>query len=268
MNRSPGPSAQARQSGLALGPAIDPFVTFAELESEWLFDEARRRQQELKQQRRVALPHAIPDDPDYRKHIPIEYRIDARAIVQDLIDDLSHGVDLAHAVEAAHGLVAISEIFELVSALSLFAGPLAAVNLFLSLGTPYLEAAIHIAGEWSASGYSRGAVLGAERRANGSPIPARQVRDYFGNQDVDRYPGFDQGQAVGLATYRAGLLGGYSQGRLLSQNQRTIFWRDLGSRLGDQSYRGPQAQWTQLDWRGWYTDVAACFRRYHLVEHE
>jgi hypothetical protein len=268
MNGSPGPYAHTRQSGFALGPALAPFGTFGELESESVFDAALRRQQELKQQRKVALRRAIPDDPDYRKYVPVEYRLDARAIVCDLIDDLAHGVGLEHALEAAEGVVAISEIFELVSALALFAGPLAAVNLFLSLGTPYLEAALHIAGQWSASGFSRGAVLGAERRANGIPIPPRQVRDYFGNQDVGKYLGFDQGQAVGLASYRAGLLAGYSQSRLLSQNQCTIFWRDLGHRMGDQSFRGPQAQWAQLQWRDWYTDVAACFRRDHLVEHD
>jgi hypothetical protein len=267
MSSSPGFRARPWQAEFALGRPPGRFGTFDALESEGLVAAAMKRQRELKQQRKVALPRAIPDDPDYRKYVPIDYRLDARPIVLDLIDDLSRGVALEHAIEAAEGVVTISEIFQLVEALALFAGPLAAINTFLSLGAPYLEAAMHIAGTWSASGFSRGAVLGAERRPNGGPIPARQVRDYFGSQDVGRYE-FKQGQAVGVATYRAGLVAGYGQGRLLSRNQRAIFWRDLGRRMGDPSFRGPQAQWTPLEWRGWYTEVAACFRRFHLVEHE
>ena len=67
-----------------------------------------------------------------------------------------------------------------------------------------------------------------------------------------------------ITSAKAGLVAGYVQGRLLTQNQRVILWRDLGRRMGDQSYRGPAKQWGQRQWRDWYTDLAAVFRGYHL----
>ena len=63
---------------------------------------------------------------------------------------------------------------------------------------------------------------------------------------------------------RAGLVAGYAQGRALCPAQRAILMRDLGRRMGDQSWRGPQARWTALGWSEWYTDLAATFWGAHL----
>ena len=43
-----------------------------------------------------ALVRAIPDDPDYRKHVPLNYRLDAKQIVGEVAQDLSSRGKSAH----------------------------------------------------------------------------------------------------------------------------------------------------------------------------
>jgi hypothetical protein len=209
------------------------------------------------------LLRAIPDDPDYRKYVPIEYRLDAKAIVGELAQDLSKGKSAHVWVELAHWGTVGAEIFAEASALVAglaLAGPiLGVVGGFLMLGAGLQEAAEKIADNWSATGFSRGVVMGADKRRAG------QLKETFGNLYFPPNYSFPQGRNVAIANYRAGLLAGYLQGRLLSTNQRVIFWRDLGRRMGDQSYRGPQEQWRAVDWSNWYTDAAGVFNRDHLV---
>jgi hypothetical protein len=210
-----------------------------------------------------ALVRAIPDSPNYQKYVPIEYRLNAKAIVGHLSEDLSKGESAHVWAELAHAGITVAEIFAetsiLVSGLAI-AGPfLALASSFLALGAPYQEAASHIAAAWSATGFSRGVVMGADRR------PARQLIDYFGNDHFSENAFFPHGRDVAIANYRSGLIAGNLHGRLLSPNQRVIFWRDLGRRMGDQSYRGPQERWGRRQWSDWYTDVAAVFNRDHLV---
>ena len=100
--------------------------------------------------------------------------------------------------------------------------------------------------------------MGADKRR------ANMVKDYFGNDYFPPNPMFPRGRSIAIANYRLGLLAGYVQGRLLSPNQRAIFWRDLGHRMGDQSYRGSPTQWTRRDWIDSYVSAAAVFRRDHL----
>jgi hypothetical protein len=211
------------------------------------------------------LWEVIPDDPNYQRYVPIEYRLDATRLVGGLAEDLQHGQS-AHAwVELADWGLTTIEIFELVEATSALAlavsvaGPiLGLVSSFLAIGAGYHEAAEKIAADSSASGYSRGAVMGADKR------PPSLVRDYFGNLTFTN-TFYQEGANVAKASHNAGLVTGYVHGRALRQNQRVIFWRDLGRRMGDQSYRGPQSQWSSRDWSFWYTDVAAVFRRDHLT---
>jgi hypothetical protein len=224
-----------------------------------VIDAAKRQLAVQAEQYRHALPRSIPDDPNYERYVPIEYRLDAKAIVGDLAQDLSKGQSAHVYVEAAHWGIAAAEMFELVEALALAGPVLAFVGSFMALGVPYMEAAEHLANEWSASGFSRGAVMGADRRRG------RQVIETFGNLYFPPNDQFPRGRDVSVANYRAGLAAGYLQGRMLTENQRKIFWRDLGRRMGDQSYRGPHENWGARQWSDWYADVAAVFRRYHLV---
>ncbi len=231
-----------------------------------VIDAARRQLAAQAEQYRHALPRAIPDDPNYARYVPIEYRLDAKAIVGDLAQDLSKGQSAHVYVEAAHWGIAAAEMFELVEGLALvgpllvFAGPvLAFAGSFMALGVPYMEAAEHFANEWSASGYSRGVVMGADRRRG------RQMIETFGNLYFAPNDQFPRARDISVANYRAGLAAGYYQGRMLTENQRKIFWRDLGQRMGDQSGRGPHTAWGAKQWSDWYYDVAVVFRRYHLV---
>lgn len=212
-----------------------------------------------------ALSRVIPDDPDYRKYVPINYRLNAKEIVGEVAEDLRSGfwTELVHkGAEVVHwGLVGAEIAWEtsiLVAGLAIGGPLLAAVGVFTGLGASYLEAAEKIAANWSATGFSRGVVMGADRRQ------AKLVKEYFGSEYVPANPAFPRGRDIAMGNYSVGLLAGYSQGRFLSKNQREIFWRDLGRRMGDQSYRGPVAQWTERDWIDWYVSSAAVFRRDHL----
>ena len=201
----------------------------------------------------------IPDDQDYRKYLPLNYRLNAKKTVGEVAQDLSSKGKWAHfGLEAAHWAIVLAEIFELAGVLAIAAPVLGGVLVFMSLGAPYQELAEEIAAEWSARGFSRGVVMGADGR------PARMVKEYFGNEYFPKNPFFDRGPVIAKANYLVGLLTGYLLGRVLCPNQRTIFWRDLGQRMGDQSYRGPTARWAERDWRDWYRDSATAFTGYHL----
>ena len=209
------------------------------------------------------LLRVIPDDPNYRKYIPIKYTLNAKKIVGEVAQDLSSRGKSAHFwVELAHSGLVAAEIFAESSALVAglaIAGPiLGLVATGLALGAPYYEAGEKIAADWSATGFARGVVMGADKRR------ALLIKDYFGNDYFPPNPNFPRGRSIAIANYRLGLLVGYVNGHLLSPNQRAIFWRDLGHRMGDQSYRGSRAQWKRREWIDWYVSVAAVFRRDHL----
>lgn len=210
-----------------------------------------------------ALANVIPDDPDYRRHIPIEYRLDAKELVGYLAQDLSRGRSAHLWTELAHLGIAAGEIFAasaaIVEGLALAAPVLGVVGPFLALGAPLQEAAKEIAERWAATGYSRGAVMGSDGRS------ASLLRDYYGNDYFPPNYSFPAGRNVAIANYRVGLFTGYVNGRVLSKNQRAIFWHDLGHRMGSQSWRGPVERWGRREHLEWYTDVAAAFKRDHLV---
>jgi hypothetical protein len=236
----------------------------AELEGEGPVGRAVGRASRTPQGSPFALVRVIPDDPNYRKYVPINYRLNAKKIVGEVAQDLSSKGKSAHFwVELAHwGLVGAEIAFEasiLVAGLAIAGPVLGLVAVGLALGAPYYEAAEKIAANWSATGFSRGVVMGADKRR------AQLVKDYFENDYFPPNPYFPRGRSIAIANYRMGLLVGYVQGRLLSPNQRAIFWRDLGHRMADQSYRGSSEQWKRRQWVDWYVRVAAVFRRDHLT---
>jgi hypothetical protein len=209
-----------------------------------------------------ALSRKIPDDPNYQRYIPLEYRLNAKAIVGELAQDLHKGQSAHVWVEIGEPAIGTAEVIAetslLIGGLSI-AGPfLAMAANFLMLGAGYQEAAEKIATNWAASGYSRGVVLGANRR------PAAQVKKYYGNLYFPPNVAFERGRGIARANHHAGLVAGYLSGRILKPNQHVIFWRDLGRRMGDQSWRGPRERWTSQQTQDWYTEAAAVFRRDHL----
>lgn len=204
----------------------------------------------------------IPNLPG-KPAVPIDYKLDAKQVIGEVARDVSQRGKSAHFwVELAHAGLVAAEIFaegSLIVAGLAIAGPLLGlVGTFLALGSGYQEAAEEIAKEWSATGYSRGVVMGAEGRK------ARELKDYFGNLYFPPNHFFPKGRDVAIANYRVGLLVGYVHGRLLCPNQRALFWRDLGKRMGDQSYRGDSKSWTRRGWIDWYMTAAATFKGAHL----
>jgi|GEM_PF-2190964 Outer membrane protein and related peptidoglycan-associated (lipo)proteins len=211
---------------------------------------------------RYPLLGLIPNVADYQKHVPLNYRLDAKKVIGGVAQDISKNGPKAHFwIDLAHWITVGAEIFAegvlLVKLLAIGAPVLALVGNFMALGMGCVEAADVAAKNWAATGFSRGVVMGADKRK------AAQVRDYFQNDYFPPNPICPQVRDVAIANYKMGLLVGYVHGRLLCPNQRTIFFRDLGHRL--KPNHGDTKNWTQREWVSWYTSAAAVFRKYHLV---
>ncbi|CAA9891952.1 hypothetical protein METHB2_530027 [Candidatus Methylobacter favarea] len=279
--KSPGAGVRQSAEPAMSGPA-EPATTSpaAEFDFEWensnndetmryfteyeFEGEAVGRASTTPQRSTFALARVIPDDPNFQKYVPINYRLNAKKIVGETAHDLSKGLRIHHGVEIVHVLFTAAEIIaEATVVAGLLLGGIAlaaaAVGNFLALGAPYLEAAKKISANWASSGFSRGVVMDADKRQ------AQLVKNYFGNDYFPPNSAFPRSRSIAIANYKMGLLVGYVNGRALSQNQRRIFWRDLSHRMGDQSYRGSQKQWTRREWIDSYVTAAAIFRRDHLT---
>jgi outer membrane protein OmpA-like peptidoglycan-associated protein len=210
------------------------------------------------------LLRVVPNRQDVPRELKLDFRLHAKKMIGDVAQDIGQRGHKAHFwVELAHAGLTAAEIFAegsaLVGLLSIGAPLLALAGVFMALGAPYAEAAKEIAEDWSARGYARGVVMGADGRK------AALLRDYFGNDVMPKNHFFDQGQKIATANYRLGLLVGFVHGRLLCPNQRAAFWADMRNRLqGDPSYRGPSKQWSRREWIDWYVTTAATFRASHL----
>ena len=213
----------------------------------------------------LSLIRVIPDDPDYQKHVPLRYRLNAKALVGEVAQDISTRGKKAHFwIDLVHGGIVAAEIFAeasiLVAGLAIAGPVLGLAGNLLVLGLPIAKAGQNIAARWAAIGFSRGVVMGADGRK------ARLVMDYFGNDYFPEDPAFPvHGRRVAMANYRMGLLVGYVQGRRLTKNQLAIFWYDLRYHMGNQSNRGSQKQWQRREWIDWYVEAAGTLRREHLV---
>ena len=203
-----------------------------------------------------ALLRAIPDRAEYRRFVPLDYRLDAKAIVGKLAQDLQKLKD-----PSASQLGAMAKaIFNFASGGNPFSAMLGILTGALkNIPGGYLGAAQKIAASEAARGFAHGAVAGADGRS------LAYIREMFGSRYFPPNHMFEYGRTIAIANYRAGLLAGYVQGRSLSKNQRAIFWRDLQARMGDQSFRGPSSQWSRKQWSDWYWEVGGIFQRYHLV---
>lgn len=196
----------------------------------------------------------IPNVPFDRSKLPLTYRLDAKKIVGETAKDISqNGHKAGFVIEAAHwGIVAL-EIFAEAGILAIAAPMLAAVAGFLALGAGCAGVAEEVAKNWSARGYSRGIVVGANGRK------ARELKQRFGN-DCCPPDNFCDTEKIAKANYLMGLFVGYMHGRMLCPNQREWFWRDLGHRMGDQFHLGPSTRWSDHDWTLWYASAAGTFR--------
>lgn len=163
------------------------------------------------------------------------------------------------AEEAVLGLAEMFTKAQLVADLGTFFPIVSAViGQWFSLGAGYAAARAQIAKENMASGFSRGAVLGADGRK------PTLLKEYFWKFEPDPNPVDREAGTIAQTAYNQGLVAGFMQGRELSKEQKEWFWKDIGHRGGDQSFRGKPANWTKTDWVDWYIFAAATFRRFHL----
>jgi hypothetical protein len=146
-------------------------------------------------------------------------------------------------------LVALGEVFPIVSAV---------IGQWFSLGAGYAAGRAAVAKENMESGFSRGVVMGADGRK------PELLKDYFWKFSPDPNAFDEEAGRIGQTAYNQGLVAGFMQGRELSKDQRSWLWKDLGHRIGDQSWRGESSTWSRNDWIDWYITVAATFRKDHL----
>ena len=202
-----------------------------------------------------ALVRAIPDSVDHGRYVPHDYRLNAKQIVGKLAVDLEKLKEPG----AKDALKFGQQLFKFLGGGNPYKMMInLLVGVLKNIPNAYIKAATAIAEDWAASGYSRGAVIGADGRSKAYLI------ETFGHDYIPQNPAFPYGRKVAAANYGAGLVAGYLHGAALSKDQRAIFWKDLGRRMGDQSWRGPQANWTDRQWMDGYVEVGANFRRYHL----
>jgi hypothetical protein len=231
-------------------PAPEPWPSQAEMQGESMFDAVKGRAAERRKEIASALPRAIPDDPDWAKHVPLEYKLDAKEIVDLLLADL-HAARTGDDLERAHVGVALAdwgtaalEMFELSETAILFGPILAVAGLFLSLGAGYAAANEAIAIKWAGVGFSRGVVTSTKG------MGAAKIMEHFGHEQFNYgWGAADNANTVAKAYHLGGLGAGFLQGRQLSANQRTVFWKDMQQLLRQADPKiGPPLSWD--NWAG------------------
>jgi hypothetical protein len=201
------------------------------------------------------LLRAIPDNPDSARFIPLDYRLDAKAIVGKLSSDLEQLKDPS-----------AKDIGKFAKDVFKFVGGGSPVSVMLNIlggalkNIPggYLGAAAEIADDWAKSGFARGVAVGAGRRSQ------KYLIETFSHDYIPKNHFFPHGRTIAAANYGAGLVAGYIQGKALTKNQHAIFWGDIRRRMGDRAHHGDRSAWTTQNWRNWYVDVGSAFRGYHL----
>jgi len=162
----------------------------------------------------------------------------------------------------------IAGVMELSIALGVVTGPLAAAaGNFMALGAGYAEAAADITWKEQSRGFSLGVVMGADGAG------PKKAAAYFGHRFFQRNDYLPGGAKIAAQAYVKGLLGGYSQGRSLSREQRLVLWQDLLARAkslpgwNDFSGQSQKAKdWPTSKWVDYYIFFGAVFKKYHLSE--
>jgi hypothetical protein len=172
-------------------------------------------------------------------------------------------------VDCILSVMEIAGVMELSIALGAATGPLAAaVGNFMALGAGYDEAKREIAWQELSRGFSLGVVMGSDS------VSPRKAAKYFGHRYFARNVFLEGGAQIAADAYKEGLLSGYSQGRSLSESQRTMLWRDIRSHAqtlpGWNDFQGESSEsakhWPDRRWIEFYIFFAAVFRQFHMAE--
>jgi hypothetical protein len=207
----------------------------------------------------VALQQIVPS----KGSIPCSYSVDTYDAIGEIgkvpnyFSFIGKSADLAHLGTLALDVLEIELAVGAAGAGSMILG---ALTMFvggpLAVGEAYAEGVEYHARKYARSGFSRGAAMAADGKA-------KLIASFYGN---DYIPPLGQPAAhkAAKAAYVVGLLVGARQALDLTEQQRTMFWRDLGNRMGDQSWRGKPGSWSHRDLVSWYTDAAAELSKDHL----
>jgi hypothetical protein len=147
-------------------------------------------------------------------------------------------------------------------------GPIAAyVSFWLDLAGAWAEAKARVFKDNAMRGFSAGVVLGA----NGAP--PTYVGFNFWQKANGSYPAYRELDVPSKNIHNGALVAGYAQGKSLSNNQRRRLFRFLNGKLSDgqkhfyfeaNPVTGQESNWNNWSLqtkKGYYTDLAAVFRR-------
>jgi hypothetical protein len=215
----------------------------------------------------ASLSLAVPVSADGGSQV--EYRVDVYKAIGEIgkvsaaLSMFSKGADGVHLAAlvadaiADTGTAAAGTAAGAVVAGGVVGGVLGFVGGLASIAEAYQEGREYHARQYALRGFSRGAVMGADNKV-------QLLKEYFGFEYI---PPLGQPEAHNAAkgAYVSGLIIGAHQGASLLPSQKGVFWRDLGSRMGDQSDRGSPKDWGRTQEMGWYVDVAIQLWKEHLI---
>ena len=186
------------------------------------------------------------------------------ADVRSAQDKLKYALDPIEAVKIGLGIAENVKLLGLFELPAEIAGPLAVeAMVIVEIAGAHAEAINSLLNDQTLSGFSRGVVLGADRRS-ASYVKSNFVK--FGPVPNSVYP--EYGKKF-QNTYNRALIAGYAQGKALSDAERKAFFLDLFSRMTVKpadEYGEDSKLWSDRTWVDYYVETAAVFRSNHLKE--
>lgn len=167
------------------------------------------------------------------------------------------------AISAEEAVISIAELHtkaELIAILGPMMGVASAViGQWMGLGAGLAGARGAVARENMVTGFTLGVVMGADWRKIGL------VKDYFWKHGPNRNPFDAETGKIAQNCHNEGLVVGFLQAHALDQDQKELFWRDIGNRAGDVSHMGDSKKWGRRQWIDWYIFASVIFRKAHVT---
>jgi len=190
------------------------------------------------------LRKGLPDGPSNTSGHAVHYVLEA-----------VEGVEVGLAVASVHSTSLALLGIEV-------AGPIAGMAaVYVALGNAHADAINSVIKDQIHSGFSRGVVLGADRR------PESFVKYHFVKHSRVPHTVYPEYGAKFQNAYNLALAAGYAQGKKLTKPEMGAFFSDLFSRMSvhpSVTYGEDSKQWSERTWIDYYIECAALFRRDHL----
>ncbi len=175
----------------------------------------------------------------------------------------SHALEfILDLVDGIHMGLGVFEVAGVVGLASEVLGPVVGeAAVLVAIGSAHAEAINEVITDQMLSGFSRGVVLGADKRSadyvksnfvKWSPVP-NSVYPEYGKKFQN--------------AYNQALLAGYAQGKRLTKEESGAFFSDLFSRMSVKpavTYGPDSKEWSDRSWVDYYVECASVFRRDHL----